>query len=68
MLSSSDDFSVATPDETNGQEFEFFLTYEINYFAQHDNTNKLVGNYWKCGCCFDCCSIINSAQSNNKSQ
>ena len=26
MLSPSDDFSVATPDETNGQESEFFLT------------------------------------------
>ena len=29
MLSSSDDFSVATPDETNGQESEFSLVVNL---------------------------------------
>ena len=29
MLSSSDDFSVATPDETNGQESEFSLVVSL---------------------------------------
>ena len=29
VLSSSDDFSVATPDETNGQESEFSLVVNL---------------------------------------
>ena len=35
MLSSSDDFSVATPDKTNGQRSEFSLVVSLrsNYFG-----------------------------------